>query len=606
MKLLDYFNAQTTEVLKKWLSMLKINTTGITRKEQMVAALEQRVRLQLPDYLSFLSAEEKAFLAECAHHGEVPSLEGFKAKYGRPVYPPVGDPWGAEARALKRYTDILVGRLYLGEIFELASELVQPLKDALPRPASVAVRGVAGLPTAMTHNGWGRSGPRPIHIHESEQVSQQELMRVLRLVQAGRIEVSDVSGRPTSSAIRAVTEILVVPDYDLNEPPIEANPAGYIRREPDQPGPVRAHAWPVVIQQCGWAKRRGKTLRLTPVGEGLIARFELSKFDEGVKRLTFDDAFDELSRIPAIRGQSGNAKRYLTPVGGRRATLCDHLRHVPGQTWISFSELVRYLRASGARWPVGGGQCLYLGELQYGALYEQAPLEAQYLRAFLMETWATLGLVDLAYTYPSGLFPELRDAWGKDMHYYISRYDGLLYLRITSLGAYVLAAADQKPTYQPPKVEAIYTLGPELELIPVLPQLESSIQVYLEQFAEPKSNGTWRIDERKILNHLAAGVSSETVLSWIKTGLATELPDGIVDLVAGLNIRREACSGMEDAVIIRWSDAKLVPLILGYQDVGKLAQAFGRSAIVTSRKNLTALRKALLTQGFVLPVEKPS
>ena len=39
-------------------------------------------------------------------------------------------------------------------------------------------------------------------------------------------------------------------------------------------GPLRAHAWPALVQQCGWAKIKGSVLTVTAEGKELMQQFD--------------------------------------------------------------------------------------------------------------------------------------------------------------------------------------------------------------------------------------------------------------------------------------------------------------------------------------------
>jgi hypothetical protein len=65
-----------------------------------------------------------------------------------------------------------------------------------------------------------------------------------------------------------------------------------------------------------------------------------------------------------------------------------------------------------------------------------------YLRALLFEYAATLGMIEIAYTRPEETPHSFGDAYGLDEFEYLSRYDGLLGLRLTGLGAYALGLTD--------------------------------------------------------------------------------------------------------------------------------------------------------------------
>ena len=54
--------------------------------------------------------------------------------------------------------------------------------------------------------------------------------------------------------------------------------------------------------------------------------------------------------------------------------------------------------------------------------------------------------------------------WGTDDLSYLSRYDGLMHMRLTNLGAYCLGLTE---TYSPPPAEArtVLTVRPNLEVV---------------------------------------------------------------------------------------------------------------------------------------------
>jgi hypothetical protein len=82
---------------------------------------------------------------------------------------------------------------------------------------------------------------------------------------------------------------------------------------------------------------------------------------------------------------------------------------------------------------------LYIGEQQYGSLgYDgnERVLNMRYLLSLLHEYAATLGMIDLAVIPPAGARDDFHSLWGTDELPFFSRYDGLMYFRLTPLGAY--------------------------------------------------------------------------------------------------------------------------------------------------------------------------
>jgi hypothetical protein len=81
----------------------------------------------------------------------------------------------------------------------------------------------------------------------------------------------------------------------------------------------------------------------------------------------------------------------------------------------------------------------------------------------LLEYAATLGVIDVVLIPPAGARYNYGDLWGTDELVYFSRYDGLMYFRITALGAYCLGTATE---YQiaPVETKSVLSVLPNLEI----------------------------------------------------------------------------------------------------------------------------------------------
>jgi hypothetical protein len=119
------------------------------------------------------------------------------------------------------------------------------------------------------------------------------------------------------------------------------------------------------------------------------------------------------------------------------------------------------------------------------------------MRAFLFESLATLGVVDVAYVYPDGLWPELGDRWGTDDLAFCSRYDGLLYLRLNAWGAHCLGLTD---AYAAPAAERqnLFKILPNREIVLMGSQEPSLADLsFLGQFALQKGEFVWELDAHR-------------------------------------------------------------------------------------------------------------
>ena len=327
----------------------------------------------------------------------------------------------------------------------MPDDLKQRLKAFVQPPTSAKVTSLEQLPTVYDRP-YERWNPRtkkneqgsesiPLTVRESERAAQRELLSVLRLVDAGRVAVSDTTRKASSATINAIAAVLEGGDYYPYEPPEN-------KRADANPGPIRAFAWPLILQGGGLAQRAGSRLQLTRAGRKALGEPATVTLRALWEKWTDTTILDELSRVECVKGQTGKGKRGLTAVASRRGAIAAMLAECPVRQWIAADELLRYARAVGHDFAVSRNAWnLYIGELQYGSLGyagSEGILETRYLLCLLFEYAATLGLIDVAFIPPAGARGDYHHLWGTDDLAYFSRYDGLLFVRVTRLGAYCL------------------------------------------------------------------------------------------------------------------------------------------------------------------------
>jgi len=91
-------------------------------------------------------------------------------------------------------------------------------------------------------------------------------------------------------------------------------------------------------------------------------------------------------------------------------------------------------------------------------------LQGRYTLCLLFEYAATLGLIYVAYIAPYYARSDYSSNWGGDQLEYLSRYDGLQYLRLTPLGAWCLGITEQYTAAEPEQGTVLRVL-PTLEIV---------------------------------------------------------------------------------------------------------------------------------------------
>ena len=331
-------------------------------------------------------------------------------------------------------------------------------------------------------------------MHEREGAAQRELLYVLRLVDAGKMAVSDRTRRPSASTIEAITELLDGGDYYPHVPPQN-------EWEDENAGPIRAVAWPLLVQAGGLAQLSGTRLQLTKIGRQALSEPAAATIRTLWNKWLKTAMFDELARIDCVKGQNGKGKHGLTAASSRRDAIAGSLAECAAGRWIATDELLRYMEASDNVFAVSRDAWdLYIGDPEHGSLgYDGSGrvLDQHYTLALMLEYAATLGVLDVALIPPAGARGDFRGLWGMDEFPFFNRYDGLMYFRITPLGAWCLDISDYQSG--PVEVKPVIRILPNLEIVAASPTLEQSDRLALNAYAVPVSDFVWRIDFGKLL-----------------------------------------------------------------------------------------------------------
>lgn len=559
-------------------------------KEQLVEELADQLERNLESTLKALSLAEKQLVNEIAHspRGCDPSV--FRAKYPGTMVSP-RDKWYTKNATIS-WIFYTVGD---EKGWVMPPGLAARIRALLPKPPQASVRVTEEIPSRIEDKEFGF---REVRVHNGSAVSLVELRQVLAWINIGKAKVTAKGLRPTPATEKAVGKVLAEPDFDLAIP--DHLTEKYLNDE--IAGSVRAHAWPVLLQQCGWTRMHGERLALTPEGLPMMALLRPEQFRLGVNRFLEDDNFDELRRVNHIRGQTGEAKRYLTRPSLRKMAICKSMAHWPMGKWITIDEVLRFTKASEnswqcCKWPMS----LHFGSPQYGSLNDGAALDRLYLRAFFMESLGTLGLLDLAYVFPHRLKTDFSGDWGTDDDSFTSRYDGLMYVRLNALGCYCFELNDHFEV-NPAGKHGLFRVLPNHDVVLLGDEKPSPAVVNtLDAIAVRISDVVWKIEKETILNSLDSGRPFYELRDFLHTHAVDDLPKQVETFLEDLERNAMVCRTCEDAALIELTDERIAAQIIHDPRTTKLCRSVGPLTVVTLKRNLKAFRSALKKMGHILP-----
>jgi hypothetical protein len=610
--LTDALQQQKVDDLKKLAALASDEKNRPVRKPDLIAFIQRHVNCPpgqlrqvesdpLQRFWRKLDTLQQAAVAEVAHgaDGRFNSAQ-FKAKYGQLPN------WGTSDRYGYNLNPSLLGLFFYGGV--MPDDLRRRFKSFVPKPEPARLTVQSEIPgewslefpgwDPKTHERQDRIQDIPVTQRLTERAAIHDLKAVLRLIDAGKLAVSDKTYQPGAAALRTLDTLLLGGDF--------YDDSGY--GEYDKIGSIKSFAWPLLVQAGGLAALSGKTLQLTKAGQKALSDPVEKTLAQVWKRWLKTTLIDELRRIDCIKGQTGKGKRGLTAVAGRRAAINEALGDCPPGQWIAIDHLFRQMQATGTHFEITRNPWdLYVCEAGYGSLgyegfHDWKILQARYALCLLFEYAATLGLIDVAYIPPHGARRDYGNLWGTDDLPFFSRYDGLLFIRVNPLGAYCLG---QAASYQPsaPEISSTPRLRvlPNREIAAIGPPLEPADALLLGSYATQTADAVWKLDQARLLEALEEG-HDITVLAELLVSLSGQpLPETVERFLGDMAARVRSLKSLGTARLIECADAALATLIANDSRTKPFCLLAGERHLAVPAESEARFRSALRKVGYSLP-----
>ena len=548
------------------------------RKEELIQQiLDTMLGLRMKTVWQRLDSLQQAAISEATHDPSGEYLpRRFRSRHGRdPAFTIPGTKShgysGCRASALGLFIHFRgVDRRYL-----IPDDLRNSLITFVPKPEPLTVTSTEELAEVADQT-----------VRLGERDALQEVMVMLRLIDQSRVSVSDKTALPSAAAMRLLTEKLVGGDF---YPWIEKKNAW-----DQQIGPIRAFAWPLLLQAGGLVTRVSGRLTLTPAGTKALSLPPAEVLRTLWRKWLKTSLLDEFSRVDEIKGQHAKG-RVMTAVAPRRAAISDTLAACPTGRWVDIDEFSRFMMASDRVFEVCHDPWkLYVGDREYGNLgYDGFGgwniLQGRYIAVLLLEYAATLGMIDVALIDPDGASDDFRSLWGTDELAYLSRYDGLCAIRLTPLGAYILGI---DANYQPAPIASTVRLSvmPSLVLTVVQGALNGEEQLVLETWAIPLTAGSWRLDRELALSAIEKGHDIAELQAFLQDRDDMPLPDTVESLIRHCQRNGNALKLQGNAQLIQCRDEAMAELLASHKETAELCLRAAPRMLVVRSQHLEKFR----------------
>ena len=419
---------------------------------------------------------------------------------------------------------------------------------------------------------------------------------VLRLVEDKKIAVSDKTFYPSAKSVEEIAAVLQNGDfYEIVED----------KEHYPQIGAIKGFAWAMILQASKLTNVSAKKLALSNEGRKILnkpAHEIIKSLWQSWQKTT---VLDEFSRVDEIKGQKSKGKTNLTGIKPRRESVADSFQLCPVGEWIAIDEFFRCVRLNFDFEVTRNDWELYICEKGYGALgYDYGSdtdkwqiLQARYILAVLFEYAATLGLIDVAYISPFDARRDYGELWGTDDLDFLSRYDGLKFIRINKLGAYCLGLTEN---YELPKiaVKSSFTILPNLTIKIVGESLTGGEEIFLKNYAVKETENVWRLSRELTINALENGQKIASLSEFLQSREEQFLPETVEGFLRETEKRAAALKDKGKAIVIECETAEIADEIAQNSNIKKLCQRFGKKSLVIFEADETKFREIIRKIGY--------
>ena len=596
---------KTVDELKAVIALLP-GAAPIGRKDVLIATVLGRLDAAgLRAVWDGLDKLQRLAVAECLYTpGGLFDGPRFRAKYGAaPAFnAPSDDPrrrFDSRPGAPTSLRLLLHPDAQQRHLYHLPADLHELLRGFVAQPAAARLVGAELLPDSVDG--------LPLTLRCTEREAIVDLAVLLRLADQGKLQVSDKTAQPTAATLRLLADKLSGGDFyppgQRAAPPPDQQPDDPLERLEDV-GPIKAFAWPLLLQAAGLVQRNGSKSALSPTGRKALGAAPADLLRMVWRSWLGASLLDEFSRIDQIKGQKSKG-RVMTAVAPRRAAIDLALQACPVGEWLTVDELARFMQATGTGFEVAHDPWkLYIVDPQHGSLgYVGSSgwhiLQLRYLLCLLFEYAAVLGLIDVAFVDPRDGHRNYGGLWAGGELEFLSRYDGLLQFRVNALGAYVLGLS---PAYTPSVAlrRTRLSVQSSLQVTVVDGELAPEEALVLETWADPLSDTVWLLDRQKALAAVENGHDTAELGEFLRGRDEQPLPEAVESFIRNAQQRGRALRVIGPALLIGCLDADTAARIAAHPETAGLCAQAGARQLVVRSEHEQRFRAAVRTLGLGL------
>lgn len=540
-----------------------------SRKDERVDAIVQTMFHDLQGIFAKLSLNGQHAVSETVHTWDgTYQSRMFINKYK-------STPWTETSKGYGRKIELLDLFLIRGG---LPSDLLEKLRKFVPKPPKDTIRYTENEDVLYEE----------LTVRETSRAALANLATLLTLTEKKEIRVSAKTSKATAATVKKISNSLYEQDWYADQ-----------NIEPMQP-----FSWPLLLQGGGLAKMNGSFLKLSPAGRKALKNDLPGGLQTVWRKWEKTKIIDEFSRVTAIKGQRSNRGRAMTTPVKRRPAINKLLKDLQPGKWISIDEFARLIQSK-AEYSFAMTNYdwkLYIVDQHYGNLdYCDTWLlvNLRYILVYLFEYCATLGLIDVAYQSPYEARQEdYRDCWGADELDYLCHCDGLKYIRINTLGAFVMGHDDEYSAENSDDDDLLSFEATEL-IIQDPANIPPGQEMFFEKIAERTEVDRWRLSVSSLITAIRGGDKLSEIKKMLTSSSTKEFSQEMQKLFMEVEHRSTAFIDAGKTILIECS-SEARKQALTNKKFKDLCLPVGEKYLIGAPGKEQKFLKALEAAGFIL------
>ncbi|MFP4173527.1 MAG: hypothetical protein ACLFV4_11510 [Candidatus Hydrogenedentota bacterium] len=438
----------------------------------------------------------------------------------------------------------------------------------------------------------------PLSVAHRARDAGRELHIILRMVEEGQVAITQKTKQITAASQRALGKAIGVDRAAKNADRFDSFMM-------DQ----WVSMWLDVLGTRGLVGARKTRLYLTKEGQQL--RDE--KFSDSIRKLWENWAnhypYDDIERVARIRSLIRGAWRgvSMTAVAERRHGVAQVVAACPVGEWVEIDSFLRYFAGEFPHFTLGyevrtGFSRFARPEFENEPSgYDWRLVEGRYIMGLIAGYFATLGLVDVAYTDPQWARNDYQEHFFIGARNYLSIFEGLRAFRLNTLGAYVFGVTDTYEHEAYRGATPLRVLATHEIIVNDSYALDPADELFLERIAKPSGDHTWRLDKKNLIEAIEDGVTKEDAVEFLKSRSETPLPDNVAQHLDDVFLRANLLQSDGPAEVYTVADEHTALLIAHDKAMrDKCFLADGNRLVVPANK-VKPFRRALNKLGYAFP-----